>query len=386
MPFSNGVFANVVGATSAAAGQVIQSAVWNNIHSDYSTALNMIMGQMITTPSNRNIAWMNGGLEIWQKGSGSTASISVAASTTAYTADRWYIATDTNQASTVSAQAGLVDESLLCARVQRNSGQTGTNAMYFAFPLDTDEILRCRGNIVNLSFRVRAGANWSPASGTLTYRIFSGTGASPAKRGGVAYTGDNTVLTGSVNLTTSTVLVQASSSSIFPTGATQAEIQFTWTPVGTAGTNDYFEVDDVQLEVSLSPNTFTLTSYDRLAFQTMLAGCTRFYTKTFPYDTAPNFGGGSFIDAAIAVVATVSLANAGVFYIFNNPLRTQPSVQNYGIATASSSAFVGINLSASYAAVTSVSAGTKTYTTRINNVATTAAGLYGIHFDASAGI
>ena len=238
MPFTNGVFANVVGATTAVAGDIIQSAVWNNIHGDYSTALNMLMGQMITSPSNRNIAWMNGGMEIWQRGSGATASIAVAASTTAYTSDRWYINTDTNEASTVSAQAGLVDESLLCARVQRNAAQTGTGGMTFGYPLDTDEILRMRGNIVNVSFRIRAGADWSPANGTISATLRVGTGAVAKVVSG--FTNPTDPLTVSANLTTSTVLVQASGSAIVPLTATQAELFFFWVPVGTAGAADYF--------------------------------------------------------------------------------------------------------------------------------------------------
>lgn len=384
MPFTNGVFANVVGATSAAAGQVIQSAVWNNIHGDYSTALNMVMGQMITTPSNRNIAWMNGGFEIWQKGAGSSTSISVAASTTAYTADRWYIATSTNEASTVSARAGLVDESQLCARVQRNSGQTGNGAMFFAYPLDYDEIARCRGNIVNLSFRIRAGANFSPTNGTLSYRVFSGTGALPAKRGGTPYAGDNTVITGSVNITTTTVLVQASSGAIFPVGATQAEIQFTWTPAGTAGTDDYFEVDDVQLENSLSPSTFTMTSYDRIDFAKMLNGCKAYYQKTFAYPVAPNFGGGDFVNSIMTVAQAA--ASVGFYYIFPFELRDTPNSQFYGIATASSSNVFNLNASASYIPLISVSVGTKAVAFRFATAASAAGQTYGIHLEVSAGI
>lgn len=384
MPFTNGVFANVVGATSAAAGQVIQSAVWNAIHSDYSTALNMLMGQMITTPSNRNIAWMNGGLEVWQHGAGASASIAVAASTTLYTADRWYLAADANQASVVSAQAGLVDESQLCARVQRNSGQTGTGAMYFAYPLDTNEIIRCRGNIANLSFRVRAGANWSPTSGTLSYRLYTGTGASPAKRGGSPYTGETTVITGSVNLTTSAQLVQASSAAVLPASATQAEIQFTWTPVGTAGTNDYFEVDDVQLEPSLSPNTFTLTSYDRLDFVSMLEACKKFYQKSFAYSVAPNFGGLSFVDA-ISVLAQAA-ASVGFYCQFPVEFRDQPTMQRYGIGTATSSNFLNLNISASYVAVSSISVGMNGFAIRFLTAASAAGQWYSIHYDASAGI
>lgn len=384
MPFTNGTFANVAGATSAAAGDVIQSAVWNAIHADYSTALNMLMGQMLTTPTNRNVAWMNGGFEVWQKGAGSAASIGVNASSTTYTADRWYLATDANEASFVGAQAGLVDESQLCARIQRNSGQTGTGVMYFSCPLDTDEIYRCRGNIANLSFRVRAGANWSPASGTLNYRVYSGTGASPAKRGATPYTGDNTVISGSVNLTTSSALVQASSSAVVPTGATQMEIQFNWTPVGTAGTNDYFEIDDLQLELSLSPNTFTMTSYDRLPFSTMLEGCKRFYQKTFSYSVAPAAGSG-VTATPITLVSQVAGALDGAFWVFSPELRVDPAVTKFNALTATSSFWISTSNSASYAANIATS-NAKSIFVFGTAIGATAGNIYVIHADASAGI
>ena len=44
--------------------------------------------------SFRNVLRANGGLEVWQRGAGASASIAAAASTTAYAADRWYIKTE----------------------------------------------------------------------------------------------------------------------------------------------------------------------------------------------------------------------------------------------------------------------------------------------------
>ena len=99
----------------------------------------------------------NAGLEIWQRGT----SISVPASTGAYTADRWAIATNANQAATVSRQAGLTSPSQYCARVQRNSGQSGVAAMIFEYPFDTAEIVRFRGQVLTVGVTLRCGANWS---------------------------------------------------------------------------------------------------------------------------------------------------------------------------------------------------------------------------------
>lgn len=382
MPFTNGVFANVSGATSAAAGQVIQSAVWNAIHADYSTALNMLMGQLINTPSQRNLAWMNGGFEIWQRGAGGSASIALAASTTAYTADRWYLATDANEASVVSAQTGLVDESLLCARVQRNAAQTGVGVMRFAYPLDSDEIAALRGNFVTLSFRARSGALFSPANGTIEIDLYVGTGA-VAKRNSTPYTSETNPINASANLTTNTALISATSSVIIPTTTTQAEIQISWTPVGTAGATDYFEIDDVQIEAQLSPNTWTPTSYDRLDFPSMLAGCKRHYQKSFLYTVAPAAGGG--LENAITVRTTASLA-LGMFWVMAPELRTDPVVNTYNPVTATSSAWLGINgtslITASILATQVNTKGIFVFMGTLN----ASLGLYSIHADADAGI
>jgi hypothetical protein len=382
MPFTNGVFANVAGATNAVAGQIIQSLVWNNIHSDYSTALNMLMGQLINTPSQRNLAWMNGGFEVWQRGAGGSASIALAASTVAYTADRWYLATDTNEASTVSAQAGLVDESNLCARVQRNAAQTGLGVMRFAYPLDTDEIIAMRGNLLTLSFRARSGASFSPTSGTLEIDLYVGTGA-VAKRNATPYTNETNPINASVNLTTSTALIAASSSVVIPTTTTQAEIQLSWTPVGVAGASDYFEIDDLQLEAQLSPNTWTPTSYDRLDFPSMLAGCKRHYQKSYLYTVAPAAGGG--LENAITVRTTASLA-LGMFWVLAPELRTDPSVLMYNPTTATSSAWLGVGssslITASIIATQVNTKGVFVFMSTLNGQA----GSYSIHLDADAGI
>lgn len=382
MPFTSGVFANVAGASSAAAGQIIQSAVWNNIHIDYSDALNQLMAQAVSLPSNRNILWMNGGLEIWQRGAGSAASISLAASTVAYTADRWYLATDVNQASVVSAQAGLVDESNLCSRVQRTAAQTGTNTMRFAYPLDTDEIIRCIGNIVTLSFRVRAGANFSPTSGTLNIAVFAGTGA-VGKRNATPYTSEVSVISSSVNLTTTTVLVTVTSSVVVPTSTTQMEVQFNWTPVGIAGAADYFEIDDVQLEPNLSTDDWTPTSYDRLDFKTMLSGCLRHYYKSFSYSIAPVAGGG--IEDALAFRAQAT-AQIGFWLQYPQEMRTTPGLTKYHPVTATGSNWYNFTASATVSASFSTTLGTTKSIFVIGLTASAIDTIYLIHMAASAGI
>lgn len=386
MPFSGSTFTGPNGSTNAAPGQIVQSAVWNNINTDYATALTMLMSQLVSEITNRNALWMNGGLEVWQRGAGSSASIAVAASTTSYTADRWYLATGTNQASVVSAQTGLTTPSQLCARVLRNAAQTGTGAMYFAYPLDTDEILRLRGAKVSFTAAVRAGAAWSPASGTLTVNLYVGTGA-VGKRGGTPYTSETTVLTIATNLTPggAVTTITGSSSSVLPATATQAELQFTWTPVGTAGATDYFEVDDVQIESQLSASTWTPTNFDRVPFPISLLGCKRHYQKTFPYGTAPA-NAANIAENALAVNA-IATQRLYVMWQYPMELRVTGSVTTYCPFTGTSANWYDYVASTSVAvSVNTTFAGSKGVYISSTTSGSTTNNTCIIHADVSAGI
>lgn len=357
MAFSGRVYANVAGATTAVAGQTVQSAVWDNIHSDYGTALTQLMSQLITMTSFRNILWMNGGFEVWQRGAGSSASIALAASSTAYMADRWYLTTGANEASVVSAQTGLTSQSLLCARVRRNAAQTGTTVMTFGYPLDTDEIALMRNKLVSFSCSVQAGANWSPTSGTLTVALYAGTGA-VGKRGG-GFTSETTVFTTSVNITAggSVTSISVSSSVVLPANSTQAELQFTWTPTGTAGAADDISIDDCELEPQNSATTWTPCSYDILPFAIMLAGCKRHYQKTFLYSVAPAQAAGAANALSAVAIATQRL---WVNWEYPIEMRTTGTCTTYIPLTGSSANWYDYNASTSVAvSVDTTAAGTK---------------------------
>ena len=164
----------------------------------------------------RNVIGSNGGMEVWRRGAGGTASIAQAASTTAYTVDRWYFNTNANQACTISQQAGITSGSRFCARVQRNAGQTGTSGMVFGYPLDSDEVFRLRGKTPRLRLALRLGTNFS---GTLTCALATGTGA--VQKLTVGYTSR-------VDILTATLHTQAT-----PGGAA-VELQFPGSAAGGA--------------------------------------------------------------------------------------------------------------------------------------------------------
>src|SRR5215467_13065813 len=173
---TTGVYTPAAGALTAAPGQVVQSAVWDAIFTDMTSAFTTAVQMTQNTYGQRNIIGANGGMEVWQRGAGASASINVIPVGQTYTADRWYLNVGANQQSTVAAVTGLVNGSRLAAKVQRNSGQTGVGQdLLFGFPLDTDECSMIQGQIVALSFTAKAGANFSSASNVLNVLVAVGT-------------------------------------------------------------------------------------------------------------------------------------------------------------------------------------------------------------------
>jgi len=352
MPFNTaGVYTPPAGAESATPGAVIQSATWNSIFTDLSSALTQSMEQLITKPSiSKNIMWANGGLEVWQRGAGASSSIAVNASTAAYTADRWYLNTGANEACTVSAQTGLTVGSNLSAKIQRNNGQTGTTAITFGYPLDTESVLQLRGFPVYVSFYAKAGANYS--GGALTVNVFSGT-AAPAKQT-TGYTGQVTLLTGTFTPTTTTALYTFIGTVV--TGATvaQAELQFVFTPTGTAGADDSFYIDDVQIEVDNSAGIYTGTLFDRIPFSICLNDCQKHYQKTYPYSIAP--GTATQQNGALGLISQAALQQSIYWFMPVQSRLATPAYTTYQPNGGGTGAFYDYTASASLTATVTATA------------------------------
>jgi hypothetical protein len=240
---------------------------------------------------------INGAMEVWQRGT----SVSVAASTNAYTTDRWQLSTGATQASTVSRQSTNDTTNLptiqYCARVQRNSGQTGTSVINFTQSFETINSIPFASRVVTVSLYARAGTNYSAASGALAFGISTGTGTDQNLLG---YTGAAYPLFSSATLTTTWQRFTVTGTLAAATNEMGVYIQFT--PVGTAGANDYFEVTGVQLEVG---STATPFSRAQGTIQGELAACQRYYFRATPGTNAYGrlFGGGQCGSATRADVA-----------------------------------------------------------------------------------
>lgn len=216
---------------------------------------------------------INGGFEIWQRGT----SLAFANSTTNYTADRWLsVATQTG---TVSRQATNDTTNLpnirYCARIQRTSGQTGTSEMIIYNPVETSNAIPFAGKAVTVSFYARAGANYSPTGSALATQLQTGTGTD---QNPYSYTGGAIVNNPSFTLTT-TWQRFAFNGTIGAT-ATEFYLRFGMTPTGTAGASDYYELTGVQID--LGTYTAATAPVYRLSGGTLageLAACQRYYWR-----------------------------------------------------------------------------------------------------------
>jgi hypothetical protein len=268
-------------------------------------------------------------MDVWARGTTGTSNSYITPS--GYNADRWQNFSSGN-AITISRQTVSDSTNLpniqYAARVQRNSGQTSTNPLYHAQSLETVNSIPFAGKTVTLSFYARAGANFSAASSSLTVKMDSGTGTDQNVLGG--YTGGASPVNTSVTLTTT--WQRFSATGTIATNVTELGIYFAFTPVGTAGANDWFEITGVQLDVG-TWTASTAPTFRRSGgtIQGEIAFAQRYYEKS--YDQATALGTGTNNGANSGTRASGGWATPIRFAVTK---RTAPTVTVYSTATGTS--------------------------------------------------
>jgi hypothetical protein len=244
---------------------------------DYITRLNALASALDRRLAQNVLT--NGSFQVWQRGT-SFAN----ATTVVYGPDRWGLwrgSPPFTLGATVSRQTGD-SPSRYCARVQRDSGNTSTTSVVFRQALTTENSIALRGKRLGMRFKARKGANFSASSSILTASVISGTGTDQHPS---AYTGSATQASTTCTLTTSwqyfTLDVETIAGSV-----TELAFGFIYTPVGTAGAADYFEVQEVQV-VPISDSNVDVGDYPWRSFEEELAACLPYYEKSFAYATAP---------------------------------------------------------------------------------------------------
>jgi hypothetical protein len=240
-------------------------------------------------------AVVNGGFDIWQRGTSFTTG-------SVYTADRWF--GGTMSARTISRQVTGDTTNLpfvqYCARVQRNSGSTSTTTTDIGSPIETTNTIPYVGKTITFSYYARAGANFSATSNLMRAALFTGTGTD--QNPFVAYAGQATPIDTNVTLTTTWQRFQ----STITLGSTVTEFTpyFAYSPTGTAGANDYFEVTGVQIEVGAIATQFSRAG---ATFQGELAACQRYYYRWTTGGNANSYIQSVFVYSTTIAFGTIKL-------------------------------------------------------------------------------
>ena len=157
-------------------------------------------------------------------------------------------------------------------RCQRDSGNAATGVMNLSQALESEDSYAFRGKKATLSFWARAGANYSAASSILTASIRSGTVTD--ENAAAAFTGEVVEATANVTLTTSWQKFVVSTSAALGLTFNQLKVQFNYTPVGTAGAADNFDITGVQLEIGALD-----TAFEHVPYAVDFAKCLRHYYR-----------------------------------------------------------------------------------------------------------
>jgi hypothetical protein len=216
---------------------------------------------------------INGALDIWQRGT------SVSVTTTGqYTADRWITFND-SATRTLSRQLTNDLTNLpniqYCARFQRPASTSSTGRLVFGQGLETSMSIPLIGKTVTLSFYARKGADFSGASNSIFALIQTGTGTDQNIM--VGYTGQVNLIATDVVLTNT--WQRFSYTATIPTSANEVGMQVGYTPSGTAGAADYYEITGVQLEIGSVATPFSRAAGN---IQAELAACQRYYYRAVP--------------------------------------------------------------------------------------------------------
>ena len=273
-----------------------------------------------TSAAGKN-AIINGGMDIWQRGTTATT----VSSYYNYGADRWRIqSSNTTLTASQQSPGSTLPQFRYCQRIARNAASTQTSAQYISQSLENATSIPFAGQNVTISFYARAGANYSSTSNALTILLNAGTGTDENVMNG--YTGSTTSISATATLTTSWQRFSYSGS----VASTVTELGFLayYTPTGTAGANDYFEITGVQLELGSTATTFSRAGG---SIGGELALCQRYYQRISP--TVSN----SILAMGYAISTTVGT----VTYPLKTTMRAIPTV----LDTASTILWDQVNVS-----------------------------------------
>lgn len=211
-----------------------------------------------TTGSDVSLAFKNalnnGGFTNWTGGS-SFANIS-GAGAAVEVADDWFFAQAGTASNAVSRQTAASSATRYGLRMGRPAASVQTGKLRLFQALTTDDAYRMRGKKVTVSFSLQAGADFSGTN--VAILIATGTTEGEAASGidGGSWGGQINALSETQAPVTTATRYEFTPSSPLSGSLKECGLQLAYTPTGTAGSNDWIQIEDVQWEVAETATDF----------------------------------------------------------------------------------------------------------------------------------
>ena len=252
---------------------------------------------------NNNVV-INGGFDVWQRGNSISAG---GGGATTYSADRWAFGNNGASAYSVSRTTNVpYDRFAYSARVTCTNGSIGLNG--FIQLIEDLNVYQLRGRSLTMSFWVRGSKSYSGVS----YGVSTGTTINQNPGVGNGFTGNASVLSSTVNITTSWQYVSFSSTTLVPSNA--AVMNVSLPRPTTFATSDWVEFAGVQVEVGTAPSEFSFEPND-----TTLLKCQRYYAASL--SSSDYFANAYFWGAG-----PNGLYNFGIGVAFPRAMRIVPAL------------------------------------------------------------
>lgn len=330
----------------------------------------------------------NGDFSVFQRGQGDANgyTMALAASTTAYTFDRWQFLTNANQAFTIiQYQATLMGTIFgyrqgYAAGFKRNSGQTGTGTVRLCQTIPSADIpLRMSNAPICLSFSTAIGPNFSASGFNITAKVYYGTGTTDESglNGGLTTGGTIIDQTESAwNSGTTHHVMRGTAPGTF----SQLAVEISWTPSGTAG-DDALYIWDIQLEIGANPTPFDQKNYDQ-----NLIECLPFYQKSFSKRIQPaqdlGTGTGEHMWPAIRAAALTNTCSR----IYLSSMYATPTITLFNPESTNGEAY-DLQAAADCSSTTAVNVTTQGFNiTTTGNASTLVGNQLGVHWTAESEI
>jgi hypothetical protein len=267
--------ASLVDLKGGTTGQVLAKA--SNTDMDFVWANDATGGAAV----NKNYL-INGGFAVAQRGTSFTAS-ATANNNDAYTLDRWYILSDTNDVIDVTQDTSTVPTNGQFAIAL--DVETANKKFGIATIIENKDVIGLVGNTVTFSFKAKVSSTtkldnvkaaivaWSGTADTVTSDIISAWGAEGTNPTLIA---NATYENSPANLSVTTSYATYSVSAAVDTASTKNLILFVWSDVTDTTAGDFLYIAESKLELGSTATAFV---YAGGTIQGELAACQRYYQR-----------------------------------------------------------------------------------------------------------